>query len=280
MSWLSKDLPLHPRSRRQIAGLMQSPRNCYLFIAKPNQGSQEVEQAATIHWKAQRLQEIDLRLKGGGMDEVREVRRRLQTSSAQRRIISIQAANKLSHEAQNALLKTLEDTPQNTTFILHSSTDRGILPTIKSRSDIINLLPLGVNQFTEFLMNAVPELTTDIARRIYYMNSGVYDTTLNNSDRISEYSSQFDSAKSFLVSDQLERFATIDSVLKQDAALAGFLSNLAATIRAAQSTSAQAGNIKAAKTWAKKLLFTEEILSGYEKNANKKLLMANLVVNL
>jgi DNA polymerase III delta prime subunit len=55
------------------------------------------------------------------------------------RIVWIEEANLLTVPAQNALLKMLEEPPTDTTFYLTCATHTALLPTVRSRSSVINL---------------------------------------------------------------------------------------------------------------------------------------------
>lgn len=58
----------------------------------------------------------------------------LQRHSARRRFVILDPADLLNEEAANALLKTLEEPPAGTQFILVTARGAGILPTVRSRS--------------------------------------------------------------------------------------------------------------------------------------------------
>lgn len=55
------------------------------------------------------------------------------------RIVILEDASNLTHEAQNALLKTLEEPPEEAILILGASSDANFLPTILSRCEIVIL---------------------------------------------------------------------------------------------------------------------------------------------
>ncbi len=71
-----------------------------------------------------------------GIDEVRRIREELQRPPVQgtRRVVVILDADQLTPEAQNALLKSLEEPPQGTLFLLVTSQEHRVLPTLHSRS--------------------------------------------------------------------------------------------------------------------------------------------------
>ncbi|TSC91134.1 MAG: DNA polymerase III subunit delta' [Candidatus Berkelbacteria bacterium Licking1014_96] len=67
------------------------------------------------------------------IESVREVRRRVSLRSSGKRVVMIKKAELLSLDAANALLKTLEEPPMDTIFILTTANIREIIPTIISR---------------------------------------------------------------------------------------------------------------------------------------------------
>ena len=68
-------------------------------------------------------------------------------------------------QAQNKLLKTLEETPQNVYFLLCSEKEDGILPTIKSRCRTLELEPLSESVLNILLSeNALDAKTMEIAK--------------------------------------------------------------------------------------------------------------------
>jgi DNA polymerase-3 subunit delta' len=67
------------------------------------------------------------------------------------RIIIIDQAQLLSTQAANALLKSLEEPPHGTYFILLAPMSTSLLPTIRSRSQLIRFRPLGNNDLSQVL---------------------------------------------------------------------------------------------------------------------------------
>ena len=61
------------------------------------------------------------------------------TSAAPRKIGVIYEADRMNEEAQNALLKTLEEPPPDTTLILCTANPASLLPTTRSRCQIVKL---------------------------------------------------------------------------------------------------------------------------------------------
>jgi DNA polymerase-3 subunit delta' len=74
--------------------------------------------------------------------QVHELIRELTYTSAQNRAILFDDAHRMSEEAMNALLKTLEEPPDRTQIILVSSVPDRLLGTIRSRCQTIHFAPL------------------------------------------------------------------------------------------------------------------------------------------
>lgn len=76
--------------------------------------------------------------------QVREVERAvaLKPFEGQCRVVIIDPADAMNSEAQNAFLKTLEEPPPQTAFLLVAAREGALLPTIRSRCRRIELRPL------------------------------------------------------------------------------------------------------------------------------------------
>ncbi|MDO4535561.1 MAG: DNA polymerase III subunit delta' [Clostridium perfringens] len=68
-----------------------------------------------------------------------------------KKIIIVYNGEKLTTQAQNAFLKTIEEPPKGVFIIITSSSSEGILDTIKSRCQIYKLWPLNKEEMLEFL---------------------------------------------------------------------------------------------------------------------------------
>ena len=68
-----------------------------------------------------------------------------------KKVYVIKDAEKMTKEAQNALLKTLEEPPEYITIILIANNESSILNTIKSRCTKISFEPLSKDELKEYL---------------------------------------------------------------------------------------------------------------------------------
>ncbi len=67
------------------------------------------------------------------------------------KIITIENAEKMTHDAQDAFLKTLEEPPANTVFILLVENHNLLLPTIVSRCQVYQFKPVAVKEMKDFI---------------------------------------------------------------------------------------------------------------------------------
>ncbi len=81
------------------------------------------------------------------------------------KIYIIDSAEKLTEQAQNALLKTLEEPPEYAVILLLVNNINVILPTILSRCVVLNLKPVDKKLIKEFLMEQhhIPDYMAEMA---------------------------------------------------------------------------------------------------------------------
>ena len=110
----------------------------------------------------------------GGVDNVRQIKEICAYAhEGEWRIILLDEAHSMSRDAFNALLKTLEEPPSQTVFVLLTTEVEKILPTIRSRSmtfDFRRLSPENLESRLAYVasqetVQAAPELLAEIAVR-------------------------------------------------------------------------------------------------------------------
>ena len=69
------------------------------------------------------------------------------------KIYIIDKAEKMTLEAQNALLKTLEEPPEYAIIILVTNNKEGLLPNIRSRCEIVKFTPIPFIEIKNYLIN-------------------------------------------------------------------------------------------------------------------------------
>lgn len=99
---------------------------CAIFVL-PKDEKVEIRNALTLAPEGKSIITID---------QVRDVLPQLATRQTESRFIVIRPADKLGEEAENAILKNLEEPQENVHFVLITDNLSGLLPTILSRAAI------------------------------------------------------------------------------------------------------------------------------------------------
>ena len=88
-----------------------------------------------------------------GINQIRDLQRKIQEKPiiSNKKIYIIDNAEKMTVEAQNCLLKTLEEPPEFAIIILIGSNESLFLDTIKSRCLILHFEQLGSNEISQYL---------------------------------------------------------------------------------------------------------------------------------
>ncbi len=94
--------------------------------------------------------------------------------AAKRKIYIISEAEKMNNNAQNALLKTLEEPPEYAVIIILTTNVDALLPTILSRCVVLNMKPVEDSLVKEFLMKyvQVPDYKAEVCAAFARGNIG------------------------------------------------------------------------------------------------------------
>ena len=168
------NLLLHPKTKTAAHNFVVSKAGSLLIIGEPGSGKAALAEAVAAsllklppdglssypyfhHLKiADSAQSISinqirnvisfLKLKATGMEAVK-------------RVVLIENAHLMTEEAQNALLKILEEPNSDTLFILTAASEESLLPTISSRTKVITAYPVSLKAAREYFEPAsAPEI--------------------------------------------------------------------------------------------------------------------------
>ncbi len=93
---------------------------------------------------------------------------------AGRKFVIIVSAETMGKEGANRLLKTLEEPPPDTTFVLTTSRPDRLLPTIVSRCQVVRCHALSHSALREALAQRFPDLEADLLDAVTAMAGGRY----------------------------------------------------------------------------------------------------------
>lgn len=109
-----------------------------------------------------------------GVDEVREIIEEVSKRpyEGDKKVIIIHEGSKLTVQAQNALLKTIEEPPQGVYIILLAESLETLLDTIKSRCQVYKLTPLN-NRQMEMYINTLGRYSEEEIRASLAYGEGI-----------------------------------------------------------------------------------------------------------
>ena len=104
-------------------------------------------------------------------------RMQMSSMSGQWRVVLIDAVDELSVAAENAILKLLEEPPQQTLFLLVTHQLSNVLPTVRSRARVEKMHPLTVSQLRELCVRFMPD--EEISTEILKLSNGSFGKIAN-----------------------------------------------------------------------------------------------------
>jgi hypothetical protein len=196
--------------------------------------------------------------------------------STSKRVVIIDNADLMTTEAQNSLLKTLEEPPVNCYIVLTSSRPQRLLTTILSRLTTRHLIAPSFAELNSYLSKFYD--STKITQTLAFTGllPGLAVSTLK--EESTPISKSVASAKEILSMPTVERLRLADKLSKSrnDAVLmveSLFIVSNAATMNAVE-------NDKPTDKWATLLSSTSTALSQLDKNASTKLVLTNLFLSI
>ncbi len=193
------------------------------------------------------------------------------------RAVVVEDADLLTTEAQNALLKTLEEPPSDTILILMAPSVESVLPTIRSRVRQLAVLPPGADRLSEHFQ-ALGHNAEDISRAL--MLSGELpglsaELLVDGADHPLSLATTH--ARGILGSKTYERLLLVDSLSKQKTLCADIIFVLTqmsrmALMRAQQPASRQ--------RWQRVLVAAYRAGEQLNHNTQAKLVLTNLMLEM
>lgn len=215
-----------------------------------------------------------------GIEQIRELQSKLTLkvpgSEPIRRILLIENFDAFGHEAQNALLKTLEEPPEDTVVMITISRHDKVLATIHSRTQIIQIRSISAKE-ARISIESYDEDALDKAYRISNGDVGLlYSLLEENIDH--ELARAIELAKNILSMPRYKRIAAIDKLTKSKDMTAEVL--LDAIYRILNASKAilieSADKSNKLKNTVQRLVFVQEALRDLDKGVNAKLTLTRL----
>lgn len=282
---------LQPHTKKQIEGLLEHPTHGVLLSGPEGTGKAFVARYVASKLLGVSPEKLDsqpyfktiLPEKGSmGIDQIRELLKFLQLKTPGtdgiRRVVVLENAHLMTNEAQNALLKALEEPPADTVIILTAPATRNIKETIYSRIQRIEILPVGKEPAMEYFRGKFTDAELIKAYAMSDGHIGLMHALLNDEEH--QLATEIIRAKAILAASRYERLAKADEIAKQKDSLPIFLQACKLIISTALAQSAQRQDQAKARHWHRALSAVYSAEAALPHNPNSKLLVTDLMLNL
>lgn len=188
------------------------------------------------------------------------------------RLVLIQGGHKMTREAQNAILKILEEPPLGTTIII-TSHEKQLMETIMSRLQVCTIHPVSLDAALSYF-----DKEATVIKRAHVLSGGnVHDLSSildSDVDQVTDHAKQIVSASVY------ERLLMINELTKDKAYLHKVLMRINVTYSVLLEQAVTRGNDKMARALINKDKQVRFALNELPKNTNAKLILTNLFINL
>lgn len=220
---------LHPQTESRLQAVALAPTNAYVFHGAKGAGkfSASLWLAARLNCQADGLDDcrichavysrnypdliiIEPESKSIGIADIQQLQQSLQLTQYSRqghRVVVIDQAELLTTEAQNCLLKTLEEPAPGTSIILVATSIDRLLPTVQSRAQQVYFNPLPIKQLSEWLVGKHGQTGPEAAKLAQLAEGlpGLALELLQDPDVRQQYADSAELARAVLQSNRFDR---------------------------------------------------------------------------
>ncbi len=284
-------LILHERTRKGLEQVIAGGAHAIMIEGTIGSGKETLAHAlaqtllgADAYASAPYFKEIYPDDKTMTIEQIRDAQKFLQLKTtgnrAIRRVIIFHSADSMSIEAQNALLKILEEPPLDTVLILTIRNRHNIKPTIHSRVQQIGILPPAraavIDYFTE---QGFSKLHIERAFMLSNGSMGLMTAILNEQDD-HQLNAHIQFAKQLYGMSAFERLKHVEEISKDKTQLPDILFACKRICLGALEGSALKNQSRSVVSWHKQLKLILDCEAALPSNPNTKLLLTNLFLHM
>lgn len=283
-------LLVHPSTLNKLKNFLNSPKNGLILTAPDGSGKHTLALNLIADLlgleDAQKLNNypffklINPSADNISIDEVRQIQQFVKLKipkqgSEIKRVILVVDADRMRHEAQNALLKSLEEPPLDTSYVLTVASADGLLSTILSRLTVVEVLNVSIEQAEEYFK------TVSNLENLHALSSG--QPGLLNALVDNQSHPRIDSvnqAKQILKLKPSERLLEVDRLNLDRNQAAELVNAIKRIFKAGLKQSAKNSNNLLVESRSNAILEILEAEDSLSKNANIKLVIDKLLWSL
>jgi hypothetical protein len=288
------DLLLHPKARAQILRLIENPTHAVLVTGPSGSGKKTLSYAIAAELLEINRQKLSdhpyflhvTRLKNKQDIAIEQVRGiisalKLKTPGDKKiqRIIFIENAHYLSVPAQNALLKALEEPSADTVFLLSATSAQGVLPTIASRTQILDVLAVNLSDAKKYWQGKYTDQQIESAWRLSGGSVGLMSALLAE-DQEHPLKESVQQARKFLSAKTYERLLILDVLSRNKEQFSLFLEALARILNFLQRSALKSNRPKQSQYILESRKTLQKTQKALNANANTKMIAMELALSL
>lgn len=286
------NLLIHPKTNQQVNNFIESPLHALGLSGESGAGKRTLGQhiaAKVLNMDTDLIDQYPYfrSLDGStkvGIDEIRKLQSflnlRVPGKPAFKRAVLIENLDALRHEAQNALLKTIEEPPADTLIIVTYSLPNRVLPTLHSRIQHVKVMPIDLKYAEQALGD---DFNQNLIKQSYYMSGGlpgIMSSLLQNEDS-HPFIKAVSEAKAILSMTRFERLQNVDKFLKnKEVTTRSLLEGLYRLMDASYKQALERRNTDELKPYAIRLKLIEQATSDLQANVQVKLILSRLFTEL
>jgi DNA polymerase III subunit delta' len=208
-----QNLTLNPQTKKQLELAIIRQPQVLILHGKLGVGLHTIANAMALKISDKHnLLEIMPDDKGNlKIDAIRRLYNQTRTKRDKKLVILIDNADSMLAPAQNALLKLLEDTPKGCVFLLTTHHPQLLLPTVRSRAQEIDVLPISSQQTSIYLKDKA-ELDITKQPQVLFLAGGLpaeLYRLIENEEYFDTRVRQMSEAKAFLAKNLYEKLITM-----------------------------------------------------------------------
>lgn len=285
------DVLIHDQTSRQLKNFITKPSSGLAIVGERGAGKEYLARhiAGTL-LEAETLSNhpylhfIDALIVESAIGSVRELQKKLSLTVPSKRavqqVVIIAHFDSFGHEAQNAMLKTLEEPQAGTVFILTIDHPQQVLSTIFSRVQLLSALPVSVSQASESLG---ADYTEAKIVKAHQMSGGAAGLMSNLMQDETDHPLVFAiaEAKRLLGAPRHVRLATVDQISKSKEILTkDLLDGMLRLLVAANKHQLRSGTKTAIITSQQRVKITLQAIKDLEDGVGQKLVLTRLFFHL
>lgn len=294
MDFKAIPLVVHPDTKEAIEAFIAKPSHAVLLLGNPGTGKRTLAKAlannllqlggaslgrsAYVHSIAPENGSIPIAA-------IRDVRAFLKlrvpnggSGSACNRVIIIGEAQCMTREAQNALLKLLEEPPEGTVIICTATHVETMLPTVRSRLQKIRVRQPSMQEIVTYFVGQGVE--KDVAERALMLHDGNIAAAAQTVLSDEQPDNHLSVVKQVLQATAFERLAMVDAMAKQKPDAAQFVAALSVVAAASMRKAAAAAEQDKVARWERVIEAVQVAEQALQRNANTKIVLTELMLSL